>query len=85
MRLLSSFLALALSTSGALAADVSPLSPGTPAGVKQAQMDGPPLYILAGAGALAIGIALIASDHSNGAPTGGPSGTITASSTTSTF
>jgi hypothetical protein len=85
MRLLSSFLALALSTSAALAADVGPLSPGAPAGVKHAQSDGPPLYILVGAGALALGIALVASDHSNGAPTSGPSGTITASSTTATF
>ena len=37
MRVLSSFLALALSASTAIAADVAPLSPGAPAGVKPAQ------------------------------------------------
>ena len=40
MRLLSFFLALALSTSAALAGDVGPLSPGKPAGVKHAQANG---------------------------------------------
>jgi hypothetical protein len=84
MRLLSSFLVLALSTSAALAADVGPLSPGMPAGVKHAQSDGPPIYVLVGIGALALGIGLVAADHGNGAPTSGPSGTITASSTTAT-
>ena len=37
MRILSPFLALALSASTAIAADVGPLSPGAPAGVKPAQ------------------------------------------------
>jgi hypothetical protein len=87
MRLVSSCLALALalSVTPALAADVAPLSPGAPAGVKHAQKDGPPLYILAGVAALAVGIALIASDHSNGTPASGPTGTIVGTSTSSTF
>ena len=81
MRLLSSVLALALSTSAAVAADVAPLSPGKPAGVKHAQERGDtPLYVLLGAAALA-GIALAVSNHDSGAPTGAPSGTITASTT----
>ena len=54
MRLLSCVLALALSTSAALAGDLGPLSPGAPAGVKRAQ-DGSnvALYAVLGAGALA--------------------------------
>jgi hypothetical protein len=82
MRLLSSFLALALSTSAVLAADVGPLSPGAPAGVKHAQMEGDtPLYVLLGAGVLLGGIALVSASHSNGSPASGPSGTIIASTT----
>jgi hypothetical protein len=69
MRLLSSFLALALSTSTALAADVAPLSPGVPAGVKPAQdymlgSDNTLLFIGLGAAAIA-GIALAASSGGN--------------------
>jgi len=37
MRILSTFVALALSTSAALAGSLGPLPAGTPAGVKQAQ------------------------------------------------
>jgi hypothetical protein len=37
MRILSTFVALALSVSAALAGDLGPLPAGTPAGVKQAQ------------------------------------------------
>jgi hypothetical protein len=37
MRILSTFVALALSTSAALAGNLGPLPAGTPAGVKQAQ------------------------------------------------
>jgi hypothetical protein len=81
MRLLSSFLVLALSTSAALAADVGRLSPGAPAGVKHAQTEGnTPLYVLLGTAALA-GIALAVSNHGNGAPGGSPSGTITPTTT----
>ena len=68
MRLLSSFLALALSTSTALAADVAPLSPGAPAGVKPAQdyMLGSNtlLYVAIGAAVIA-GIAVAVSNNSD--------------------
>ena len=80
MRLLSSLLALALSTSAVLAADVKPLSPGHPAGVKRAQAeDNTRLYVLGGAAVLA-GIAVAISNHDNGAPAGG-GGTITTTTT----
>jgi hypothetical protein len=86
MRMLSSFLALALSTSATLAADVAPLSPGAPAGVKHAQAmnEGTPLYVLIGVGAIAAAIGIISATHSNGSPASGPSGTIVGSSTTAT-
>ena len=68
MRLLSSFLALALSTSAALAGDVGPLSPGAPAGVKRAQMsDSTVLYALLGVGAIA-GFAVALTSGSNSGP-----------------
>jgi hypothetical protein len=54
MRISSTFVALALSTSAALAADVGPLPPGAPAGVKHAQSsDNTILYSVLGAGAVA--------------------------------
>ena len=83
MRLTSSFLALALSTTTAMAGDVRPLPPGTPAGVKHAQEIGENqiLYILLGAAAIA-GIALAASSGGGSAPASG--GTITTTTTTST-
>lgn len=84
MRVLSAFLALALSTSATLAADVAPLSPGKPAGVKHAQMEGPPVYVLIGVGVLAATIGIISATHSNGVPTSGASGTVVGSSTTAT-
>ena len=66
MRLLSTFVALALSTSAALAGDVGPLSPGAPAGVKNAQAgDNTILYSVLGAGA----VAYIAYVISNGGST----------------
>jgi hypothetical protein len=68
------FLAIALSStliaSTALAADVGPLAPGKPAGVKQAQM-GTTAWVLIGTGvvaAIAIGVA----SGSNGSPVNGP-------------
>jgi hypothetical protein len=77
MRLLSSFLALALSTSTALAGDVGPLSPGAPAGVKHAQMtESTALYVLLGAAVIA-GIAVAASSGSDAAPAPSPSTTTT--------
>jgi len=81
MRLLSSFLALALSTSAVMAADVGPLSPGAPAGVKKAAMEGNTLlYIALGAGAIA-GIAIAASSGDDAAPTPAPPATTTTTTT----
>jgi hypothetical protein len=55
MRLLSTFVALALSASTAMAGDLGPLSPGAPAGVKHAQeSDNTILYGVLGAGAVAV-------------------------------
>ena len=77
MRMLSSFLALALSASTALAADVGGLSPGAPAGVKRAQMEqNTVLYVVIGAAAIA-GIALAASSG-NSAPVAGVPASTTA-------
>ena len=68
------FIAITLSStliaSTALAADVGPLTPGKPAGVKQAQMN-TTTWVLIGAGvvtAIAIGVA----SSSNGSPVNGP-------------
>ena len=55
MRLLSTFVALALSASAAMAGDLGPLSPGAPAGVKHAQeADNTILFAVLGAGAVAV-------------------------------
>jgi hypothetical protein len=61
MRLISLVLAMALTSSAALAGDAKPLAPGTPAGVKKAQlgMDSG-LYIVLGV-AVGVGIAVAAS------------------------
>ena len=82
MRLLSSFLALALSTSAALAADVGPLSPGAPDGVKHAQEgDNTVLYVALGAAAIA-GIAVAASSGGgSSAPAAAPPVVATTTST----
>ena len=68
------FIAVALSStliaSAALAADVGPLAPGKPAGVKQAQV-GTTGGVLIGAGVVAAVAIAVASD-SNGSPTSGP-------------
>ena len=70
-------IAVALSTtliaSTALAADVSPLTTGKPAGVKQAQdMNiGTTPWVLIGVGALAA-IAIGVASSSNGSPVNGP-------------
>jgi len=82
MRLLSSFLALMLSTSAVLAADVGPLSPGAPAGVKRAQISGETaLYIALGAGVIA-GIAIAASGGDDANVTPAPPTTTTTTTTT---
>ena len=69
MRLISGFLALALSTSAALAGDVvGPLPAGHPAGVKRAALEGnTPLYIGLGVAA-AVGIGLAASGGDDAKP-----------------
>ncbi len=55
MRLLSTFVALALSASTAMAGDLGPLPPGAPAGVKHAQeADNTVLFAVLGAGAVAV-------------------------------
>jgi len=61
MRLISTFVALALSASAAMAGDLGPLPPGAPAGVKHAQEENNTLLLgVLGAGAVAA-IALVVS------------------------
>jgi hypothetical protein len=85
LRLTSSFLALALSTTTALAGDIRPLPPGAPAGVKHAQEIGENtmIYVLLGAAAIA-GIALAASSGGGSAPASGGAITTTTTTTTTT-
>jgi len=80
MRILSTFVALALTTSGALAGDLGPLPAGKPAGVKQAQAgDNTILLAVLGAGA----VALIATVISNGGGTTVPAPVVVSPGTTS--
>ena len=76
--LISTMLALALTTSSLAAAEVGPLSPGKPAGVKKAEYEGDPtLFIVLGV-AVAIGIAVAVSsgnDNNNGGTTTPTTGT----------
>ncbi|MBC8036358.1 MAG: hypothetical protein H7X89_03985 [Rhizobiales bacterium] len=81
MRLFSSLLALALSTSAVLAADVGPLSPGAPAGVKRAQENGNTLLYVAGGAAVIAGIALAVSQDDDASPTPAPPATTTTTTT----
>ena len=81
MRLLSSFLTLTLATSTALAADVGPLSPGAPAGVKRAQTSDNILLYIAGGAAIIAGIAIAASSGDDAAPTPTPPATTTTTGT----
>jgi hypothetical protein len=81
MRLLSSFLALTLATSTALAADVGPLSPGAPAGVKRAQTSDNTILYIAGGAAIIAGIAIAASSGDDAAPTPAPPTTTTSTGT----
>lgn len=70
--LLSTALALALTTSSLAAAEVGPLAPGKPAGVKKAEYEGDPTLLIVLGIAVAIGIAVAVSnsnDHDNGTPT----------------
>ena len=59
-------LATTLVSSTVMAAELGPLAPGKPAGVKRAQL-GTTTWVLVGAGALAA-IAIGAASSSNGAP-----------------
>ncbi len=61
--LLASALALVLTASGALGADVKPLPPGKPAGVHHAALAGSTLFLLLGAAAIAGGIAIAVSNN----------------------
>jgi hypothetical protein len=80
MRLLSTFLALALTTSTALAGDVGPLSPGAPAGVKRAQMsDSTILYAALGVGAIAGFVVALTSGSNSGPAVSAPTTTSIAS------
>ncbi len=80
MRILSIFVALALSSSAALAGNLGPLPAGTPAGVKQAQAgDNTVLLGVLGAGA----VALIAVVISNGGSTIVPAPVVVSPGTTS--
>jgi hypothetical protein len=91
MRILSAaILAAALVGSNAYAATVvGPLAPGKPAGVKTAALEDNTLLILAGAGIVIGGIALVASGNSDGITTpttnlNPPTTTTTAATTTTT-
>jgi hypothetical protein len=80
MRLLSSFLALALSTSTALAGDMGPLSPGAPAGVKRAQDSSSTVfYALLGVGAVAGFVVALTSGSNSGPAVAAPTTTSIAS------
>jgi hypothetical protein len=71
MRILTAIaLSSALTASAAMAADVGPLAPGKPAGVKQAELN-TTTWVLLGAGAITA-IAIGVASSSNGSPTSGP-------------
>ncbi len=76
--LIATALALALTTSGLAAAEVGPLSPGKPAGVKQAEYQGDPTLLIVLGVAVAIGIAVAVSsgnDNHGGTTTQTTTGT----------
>jgi len=68
MRLISSILALALTTSAALAADTGRLPPGAPAGVKPAQEIGDNTLLYVGLGAAAIAVIVIVATEDDDTP-----------------
>ena len=80
MRFMSSFFALALAASPALAGDVGHLSPGAPAGVKRAQhSDSTLLYGLLGVGAVAGFLVALTSGNNSAPAVAAPSTTSIAS------
>lgn len=66
---------LVVSSSFAATNSTAPLTPGKPAGVKQAQMEGNTLLLVLGVGVVAGGIALVASGNGNGSVTTTTTGT----------
>ena len=60
--IVATVLASSLIASSALAADVAPLAPGKPAGVKQADIEAGGVLMWVGILGLAAGIAILASD-----------------------
>jgi hypothetical protein len=72
---LAPVLALALTASGALAADNGPLPAGKPAGVQQANLAGHGLFLLVGAGLIAAGIAIAVSNGNSNNPSTSTTGT----------
>jgi hypothetical protein len=75
--LISTALALALTTSSLAAAEVGPLAPGKPAGVKKAEYEGDPTLLIVLGVAIAIGIAVAVSNgnDNNGGTTTPTTGT----------
>ena len=83
MRLTSTILALALPTGAAMAADTGPLAPGTPAGVKRAQLS-EPMIVAIGLGAIVVAVVAVAASGDDDSPvTPAPSPTTTTTTTTS--
>ena len=60
--MIAAILASSLLVSSAIAADVTPLPAGKPAGVKQADIEAGGVLLWLGVGALAAGIAVLASN-----------------------
>ena len=75
--LISTALALALTTSSLAAAEIGPLAPGKPAGVKKAEYEGDPTLLIVLGVAIAIGIAVAVSsgNDNNGSTTPPTTGT----------
>ena len=84
-RLFQLVVASVLFTSGAMAADISPLAAGKPAGVHAAQSDwniSPLVYF--GAVAVGIGVALAVTNNNNHGTAAGSGGSSSVSSTSTT-
>jgi hypothetical protein len=68
--MIATILASSLLVSSAIAADVAPLSPGKPAGIKQADIEAGGVLLWVGVGALAAGIAFaVSSSQGNSSST----------------
>ena len=75
--LIATAVALALTTSSLAAAEVGPLAPGKPAGVKKVEYEGDPTLLIVLGVAVAIGIAVAVSNgnDNNGGTTTPTTGT----------